>query len=69
MAQEESPEYDVLIVGGGGAGLRAAIAAYEPNPKLKIAVIDTKFPNQRRNPSTLPKAAYVSMKLFHENII
>ncbi|MDF2502075.1 MAG: fumarate reductase/succinate dehydrogenase flavoprotein domain protein [Anaerosporomusa subterranea] len=29
---------DILIVGSGGASLRAAIAAYEYNPKLKIIV-------------------------------
>lgn len=31
--------HDVLMVGGGGAGLRAAIAIAETNPKLKIAVV------------------------------
>jgi fumarate reductase flavoprotein subunit len=30
--------YDILLVGGGGAGLRAAIAA-EVNPTLSIAVV------------------------------
>ncbi|MEG0211354.1 FAD-binding protein, partial [Hafnia sp.] len=30
---------DLAIVGAGGAGLRAAIAAAEANPQLKIALI------------------------------
>ena len=36
--------HDVLLVGGGGAGLRAAIAAAEVNPKLSIAVISKVYP-------------------------
>ena len=31
--------HDVLLVGGGGAGLRAAIAVAEVNPKLSVAVV------------------------------
>ena len=34
----EFESYDVLIVGGGLAGLRAAIAAVEANPKVKATV-------------------------------
>lgn len=30
---------DIAIIGAGGAGLRAAIAAAEANPNLKIALI------------------------------
>src|SRR5262245_11795934 len=36
--------YDILIVGGGGAGLRAAIAAAETNPNLTIGVISKVYP-------------------------
>ena len=35
---------DVLLVGGGGAGLRAAIAVAEMNPKLNVAVVSKVYP-------------------------
>jgi fumarate reductase flavoprotein subunit len=31
--------HDIVLVGGGGAGLRAAIAISETNPKLSVAVV------------------------------
>ena len=31
--------HDILIVGGGGAGLRAAIAIGQENPDLSIGVV------------------------------
>jgi len=37
-------ETDIAIVGAGGAGLRAAIAAAEADPKLKIALISKVYP-------------------------
>ena len=37
-------QYDIVIVGGGGAGLRAAIAIAETNPKLKIALVSKVYP-------------------------
>jgi len=36
--------HDVLLIGGGGAGLRAAIAVAEANPKLTVAVISKVYP-------------------------
>src|SRR5258705_12859311 len=36
--------HDVLLVGGGGAGLRAAIAVSEFNPNLKVAVVSKVYP-------------------------
>src|SRR5438270_1938369 len=36
--------HDVLLVGGGGAGLRAAIAVAEANPRLRVAVISKVYP-------------------------
>src|SRR5467141_4355253 len=35
---------DVLVVGGGGAGLRAAIAVAETYPRLRVAVISKVYP-------------------------
>jgi len=35
---------DVLVVGGGGAGLRAAITVAETHPKLRVAVISKVYP-------------------------
>ncbi|MGE0825119.1 MAG: fumarate reductase (quinol) flavoprotein subunit [Candidatus Binatia bacterium] len=36
--------HDVLIIGGGGAGLRAAIAAAEADPTLDIALVSKVYP-------------------------
>jgi len=36
--------HDIVLVGGGGAGLRAAIAISESNPKLSVAVVSKVYP-------------------------
>jgi fumarate reductase flavoprotein subunit len=36
--------HDVVLVGGGGAGLRAAIAIAETNPRLDVAVVSKVYP-------------------------
>jgi succinate dehydrogenase flavoprotein subunit len=36
--------HDIVIIGGGGAGLRAAIAAAEVSPKLSIALVSKVYP-------------------------
>jgi fumarate reductase flavoprotein subunit len=38
------PAHDVLLVGGGGAGLRAAIAIAETNPRLRVAIVSKVYP-------------------------
>ena len=52
--------HDVLLVGGGGAGLRAAIAAAEVNPKLKIAVVSKVYPMRSHTVSAEGGAAGVA---------
>src|SRR6184192_3210777 len=49
----------VLIVGGGGAGLRAAIAAVETDPKLRVAVISKVYPMRSHTVSAEGGAAAV----------
>ena len=36
--------HDIVLVGGGGAGLRAAIAIAETNPRLNVAVVSKVYP-------------------------
>ena len=36
--------HDIVMIGGGGAGLRAAIAIAETNPSLSIAVVSKVYP-------------------------
>ena len=50
---------DVLVVGGGGAGLRAAIAVAEANPKLKVSVISKVYPMRSHTVSAEGGAAAV----------
>jgi fumarate reductase flavoprotein subunit len=38
------PQYDVLVVGGGAAGLRAAIAAAETDPHLSVGIVSKVYP-------------------------
>jgi fumarate reductase flavoprotein subunit len=53
------PLHDILLVGGGGAGLRAAIAIAETNPKLSTAVISKVYPMRSHTVSAEGGAAGV----------
>src|ERR671936_2611628 len=44
MAAEAGPAHDIVLVGGGGAGLRAAIAVAETDPNLSVAVVSKVYP-------------------------
>src|SRR5712692_5046563 len=50
---------DVLVVGGGGAGLRAAIALAEEYPRLRVAVISKVYPMRSHTVSAEGGAAAV----------
>src|SRR5207245_1731239 len=52
--------HDVLLVGGGGAGLRAAIAVSEVNPKLHVAVVSKVYPMRSHTVSAEGGAAGVA---------
>ena len=52
--------HDVLIVGGGGAGLRAAIAIAETNPRLRVAVLSKVYPMRSHTVSAEGGAAGVA---------
>jgi fumarate reductase flavoprotein subunit len=49
----------VLVVGGGGAGLRAAIAVAETHPRLRVAVISKVYPMRSHTVSAEGGAAAV----------
>ncbi|TLZ89672.1 MAG: FAD-binding protein, partial [Methanobacteriota archaeon] len=40
----ERTSFDIVVVGGGAAGLRAAIAAAEADPELTIALVSKVYP-------------------------
>ncbi|CAN5380424.1 fumarate reductase (quinol) flavoprotein subunit [soil metagenome] len=50
---------DVLIIGAGGAGLRAAIAVAEAHPKLKVGVVSKVYPMRSHTVSAEGGAAAV----------
>jgi fumarate reductase flavoprotein subunit len=55
-----TPRHDVVLVGGGGAGLRAAIAIAEANPRLNIAVVSKVYPMRSHTVSAEGGAAAVA---------
>jgi fumarate reductase flavoprotein subunit len=55
----ETFSYDVLIVGGGAAGIRAAIAAAAADPRLRIAMVSKVYPMRSHTVSAEGGAAAV----------
>jgi fumarate reductase flavoprotein subunit len=55
----EVSAHDVLLVGGGGAGLRAAIAVAEVNPQCDVAVVSKVYPMRSHTVSAEGGAAAV----------
>src|SRR5919202_2596778 len=53
------PFHDVVLVGGGGAGLRAAIAIAETDPRLRVAVVSKVYPMRSHTVSAEGGAAAV----------
>jgi fumarate reductase flavoprotein subunit len=51
--------HDILIVGGGGAGLRAAIAIGEEDPRLSVGVVSKVYPMRSHTVSAEGGAAAV----------
>src|SRR5438105_14950050 len=59
MAGEPGAAHDVLVIGGGGAGLRAAIAAAEVDARLSVAVVSKVYPMRSHTVSAEGGAAGV----------
>ncbi|OBC06707.1 fumarate reductase (quinol) flavoprotein subunit [Mycobacterium sp. 852013-50091_SCH5140682] len=51
--------YNIVVIGGGGAGLRAAIAIAETDPKLTIAIVSKVYPMRSHTVSAEGGAAAV----------
>src|SRR5688500_8289674 len=59
MQLHTTEPYDVLVVGGGGAGIRAAIAAAEADPRLRIGMVSKVYPMRSHTVSAEGGAAAV----------
>ncbi len=54
-------QQDIIVVGGGGAGLRAAIAAAEANPTLQVALLSKVYPMRSHTVAAEGGAAAVTL--------
>jgi succinate dehydrogenase flavoprotein subunit len=57
----DSSSHDVLVIGGGGAGLRAAIAVCESDPNLGVGVVSKVYPMRSHTVSAEGGAAAVAL--------
>jgi len=55
----ETHVHDVLVIGGGGAGLRAAIAVVESDPSLRVGLVSKVYPMRSHTVSAEGGAAAV----------
>ncbi len=58
----ETSAHDILIIGGGGAGLRAAIEIAQQNPQLNVAMVSKVYPMRSHTVSAEGGAAGVAGK-------
>jgi fumarate reductase flavoprotein subunit len=56
----ETSSHDIVLIGGGGAGLRAAIAIAEANPRTDVAMISKVYPMRSHTVSAEGGAAGVA---------
>ena len=61
MGHGTTHQHDVIIIGGGGAGLRAAIAIAQENPTLSVACVSKVYP-MRSHTVTAEGGAAASIK-------
>ncbi|MUL85665.1 MULTISPECIES: fumarate reductase (quinol) flavoprotein subunit [unclassified Mycolicibacterium] len=52
--------HNIVVIGGGGAGLRAAIAIAETNPRLSVAIVSKVYPMRSHTVSAEGGAAAVA---------
>jgi len=58
----QQSDFDILVVGGGGAGLRASIAAAEKAPHLKVGLVSKVYPMRSHTVAAEGGAAAVTLE-------